>query len=243
VRSLPLHPTARRKAKRAREGHPQIPLAEIFSASQAGIAVNCRYAGGIVQRPAQALVTPTLRLRWSWRIDVLPSWLPEDTVLTHDYLSVAPHRDQRHGPWAPRPQNTKAPWRRSMRRRSLLSSSRLVRRRSHRRRCARTVGSPTGAPTCALFGRTAPSGLSSSTESAPLTSRCQRLVVGARAPIPPARPRVSSRGSRVVAHRYGLACGDQRAGGSARARCRASLPRTWGSSGPSALSCLASALR
>jgi hypothetical protein len=69
--------------------HPKVPQAEIYAASQAGIAVHCRQAGGIVQRPARALLTPTLRLRWSWRIDVLPSRLPEDTMLTHDYLSVA----------------------------------------------------------------------------------------------------------------------------------------------------------
>jgi len=29
------------------------------------------------------------RLRWSWRLDELPSRLPEDTAITHDYLSVA----------------------------------------------------------------------------------------------------------------------------------------------------------
>jgi len=34
-------------------------------------------------------LTPTLRLRWSWRLDKLPSRLPEDTALTHDYISVA----------------------------------------------------------------------------------------------------------------------------------------------------------
>jgi hypothetical protein len=48
-----------------------------------------------VQRPAQALVTATLRLRWSSRIGVVPLWLPEKTMLTHDYLGVAPHRGQR----------------------------------------------------------------------------------------------------------------------------------------------------
>ena len=34
-------------------------------------------------------LTPSLRLRWSWRVEALPSRLPEDTALTHDYLSVA----------------------------------------------------------------------------------------------------------------------------------------------------------
>ena len=44
---------------------------------------------GILCRPADVPLTPTLQLRWSWRIDELPASLPEDTLLTHDYLSVA----------------------------------------------------------------------------------------------------------------------------------------------------------
>ena len=42
-----------------------------------------------MQRPAKVPLTPTLRLRWSWRLDELPSRLPEDTMLMHDYLSIA----------------------------------------------------------------------------------------------------------------------------------------------------------
>lgn len=69
--------------------HPLLSPAEIFSASAAGIVTHCRQNGGIVQRPAEAALSPTLRLRWSWRVDELPSALPEDTLVTHDYISVA----------------------------------------------------------------------------------------------------------------------------------------------------------
>jgi hypothetical protein len=44
---------------------------------------------GILCHDADAPLTPTLRLRWSSRVDELLSQLPEDTKITHDYLSVA----------------------------------------------------------------------------------------------------------------------------------------------------------
>jgi hypothetical protein len=69
--------------------HPSTGQQEIYSASEGGILVRCHDNGGIVCHPVDAALTPTLRLRWSWRVDELPSRLPEDTALTHDYLSVA----------------------------------------------------------------------------------------------------------------------------------------------------------
>jgi DUF3047 family protein len=71
------------------EHHPLVPPEPIYAASPAGIVTDCRQSGGIIRRPAEMPLTPTLRLRWSWRLDLLPSQLPEDTMLTHDYLSVA----------------------------------------------------------------------------------------------------------------------------------------------------------
>jgi hypothetical protein len=41
-----------------------------------GIAADCRHSNAIIRRPAEAALTPTLRLRWSWRVDELPSQLP-----------------------------------------------------------------------------------------------------------------------------------------------------------------------
>jgi hypothetical protein len=69
--------------------HPHLFPEEVYAPSEAGIAARVRKTVSIVCRPAEARLTPALRLRWSWRIDTLPSELPEDTALTHDYLSVA----------------------------------------------------------------------------------------------------------------------------------------------------------
>ena len=38
---------------------------------------------------------PNTRLRWSWRVDQLPSKTREDNLFTHDYLSIAVEFD--HG--------------------------------------------------------------------------------------------------------------------------------------------------
>jgi len=43
----------------------------------------------ILQRPVHLKVDDSVRLRWSWKIDALPASEREDTVPTHDYLSVA----------------------------------------------------------------------------------------------------------------------------------------------------------
>lgn len=44
---------------------------------------------GILQREVSLAFEPGTRLRWAWRVDELPSAVAEDTLLTHDYLSVA----------------------------------------------------------------------------------------------------------------------------------------------------------
>jgi len=44
---------------------------------------------GILQRDVDVPLTGATRLRWSWRVDELPSELAEDTLPTHDYLSIA----------------------------------------------------------------------------------------------------------------------------------------------------------
>lgn len=69
--------------------HPLLRPAETYTLSERGIAADVRDAVGIVRRPVDVPLTSTLRLRWTWRLDALPSKLPEDTTLTHDYLSVA----------------------------------------------------------------------------------------------------------------------------------------------------------
>jgi hypothetical protein len=44
---------------------------------------------GILRREARLLLEPGTRLRWSWRVDELPIDLAEDTLPSHDYLSIA----------------------------------------------------------------------------------------------------------------------------------------------------------
>lgn len=44
---------------------------------------------GILRRDARMPLEPGTRLSWSWRVDALPSSLAEDTLPSHDYLSIA----------------------------------------------------------------------------------------------------------------------------------------------------------
>jgi hypothetical protein len=44
---------------------------------------------GILRRDATAPLEPGTRLAWSWRVDTLPTDLPEDTLPSHDYVSIA----------------------------------------------------------------------------------------------------------------------------------------------------------
>lgn len=69
--------------------HPSTGQEEIWAPVDQGVSLNCNDSAGILRHRADAPLTPTLRLRWSWRIDELPSQLPEDTKITHDYVSIA----------------------------------------------------------------------------------------------------------------------------------------------------------
>lgn len=66
---------------------------EIFRAEECDgrHAIACRVQRnvGILQKDVSLPLLPGTRLRWSWRVDALPSALPEDTALSHDYLSIA----------------------------------------------------------------------------------------------------------------------------------------------------------
>jgi hypothetical protein len=69
--------------------HPSAGQAEIWAPADDGVSLDCNDTAGIIRHAADVPLTPTLRLRWSWRVDELPSQLPEDTRITHDYLSIA----------------------------------------------------------------------------------------------------------------------------------------------------------
>lgn len=67
---------------------------EIFSAAEdkaTPSGIDCVTHGdvGILQHDVDLPLTPTTRLHWSWRVDELPSTRPEDTLPTHDYVSIA----------------------------------------------------------------------------------------------------------------------------------------------------------
>jgi hypothetical protein len=69
--------------------HEHIPLAGLHRVCADGIGVRSEGRVEIICREAPVALTPDLGLRWRWRMDRLPSALAEDTLLTHDYLSVA----------------------------------------------------------------------------------------------------------------------------------------------------------
>jgi hypothetical protein len=64
--------------------------AEIFrAAGPRQIELRCDDDLGILQRPADFALTPSTTVEWRWRVDELPSERAEDTLPTHDYLSLA----------------------------------------------------------------------------------------------------------------------------------------------------------
>jgi hypothetical protein len=71
------------------EPHRHLPLAGLHHDDDDGVAVHSVGRAEIVCREARAPLTDTLRLRWRWRMEQLPARRAEDTLLTHDYMSVA----------------------------------------------------------------------------------------------------------------------------------------------------------
>ncbi|MGQ0464007.1 MAG: DUF3047 domain-containing protein [Sporichthyaceae bacterium] len=53
------------------------------------IGCRCENDGGLIVAPVDVPLTDATRLRWDWRVLALPSAVAEDTLLTHDYLSIA----------------------------------------------------------------------------------------------------------------------------------------------------------
>lgn len=53
------------------------------------IACRCDDDVAILRRPIDLPLLPESEIRWRWKIDQLPSRAAEDTLLCHDYLSVA----------------------------------------------------------------------------------------------------------------------------------------------------------
>lgn len=72
--------------------------ADIYRASELGgrpaIDMVCDDDAGILlSAPLDLPLGPDTTLEWTWRVDSLPSVVPEDTTFTHDYLSIAAEFD------------------------------------------------------------------------------------------------------------------------------------------------------
>ena len=95
---------ARLAAEAARLAAPVVPpdgwdylwflgRADIFRRAQSGgrdsIALRAENDVGILRRPIDLPLSADTTLCWSWRVSKLPSERAEDTLPTHDYLSVA----------------------------------------------------------------------------------------------------------------------------------------------------------
>ncbi|MGZ5050996.1 MAG: DUF3047 domain-containing protein [Methylobacter sp.] len=65
--------------------------AEIYRPGNQTSAICCHTHDdcGLLQKPVSLPFKPDTRLRWSWKMDALPSAVREDTLPTHDYLSIA----------------------------------------------------------------------------------------------------------------------------------------------------------
>jgi hypothetical protein len=68
--------------------------AEIYSASRGpsgepALACECEGDVGILQRDVAFPLRPGTELAWRWRVDALPGLVREDSVPSHDYLSLA----------------------------------------------------------------------------------------------------------------------------------------------------------
>jgi hypothetical protein len=71
------------------EPHRHLPLVGLHREHDGEIDVHSQGRVEIVCRQARTPLTDTLALRWRWRMDRLPARRAEDTLLTHDYMSVA----------------------------------------------------------------------------------------------------------------------------------------------------------
>jgi hypothetical protein len=71
------------------EPHGHLPLAGLHRDHDGAVDVHSIGRAEIVCREARAPLTDTLTLRWRWRMAQLPASRAEDTLLTHDYMSVA----------------------------------------------------------------------------------------------------------------------------------------------------------
>jgi len=70
-------------------GAGEIYRPAVLADGRASIGCHTHRDVGILRRDAHLPLEPGTKLNWSWRVDTLPTDLPEDTLPSHDYLSIA----------------------------------------------------------------------------------------------------------------------------------------------------------
>ena len=70
-------------------GPGEIYRPSVTADGRAAICCHTHCDAGILHRDARLALVPGTRLRWSWKVDELPIDLAEDTLLSHDYMSIA----------------------------------------------------------------------------------------------------------------------------------------------------------
>jgi Protein of unknown function (DUF3047) len=70
-------------------GRSEVFACEAGPQGRHAIACRCDRDVGILKYPVDVALDQTTRLKWSWKVDALPSAVAEDTLPTHDYLSIA----------------------------------------------------------------------------------------------------------------------------------------------------------
>ena len=74
-------------------GPAEIYCADRLDNGDASIACHTHADVGILQHDASCELTPDTTLAWRWKIDALPSFVDEDLLPTHDYVSIAVEYD------------------------------------------------------------------------------------------------------------------------------------------------------
>jgi len=74
-------------------GPGEIYRPSVAPGGRAAIRCHTHRDAGILRREARCPLVPGTRLGWSWRVDELPMDLAEDTLPSHDYVSIAAEFD------------------------------------------------------------------------------------------------------------------------------------------------------
>ncbi|MEO8627177.1 MAG: DUF3047 domain-containing protein [Betaproteobacteria bacterium] len=74
-------------------GHAEIFTDALDAAGRRTIKLDAQDDQGIVRKPVEFALTPNAQISWRWRMLAQPSARAEDSVHTHDYVSIAAEFD------------------------------------------------------------------------------------------------------------------------------------------------------